>query len=344
MTARFSNAYIQRHFFLWFILLVFAFPIGCATWDDDAEVQPWIPGRQAQVESRQTESRPAVPPPPPSQSKPVQSKQDTTSPSPPPAPKQPTVQSPPPSQVEAPDTPRLLRVLTYNIHHGAGMDERLDLNRIADVIASVQPDLVSLQEVDRGVGRTHNLDQAANLGTLTGMYAAFGKARNYGDGDYGVAILSRHRILDVANHPLPSGGGRETRTALEIEVYIDGIGKVRFVATHLQHNSLPDRVAQMDTLNALFVQSNNQPVIIAGDLNESPQTPLMSKMNEQWLISGYEEMAPTFPANRPSVMIDYVLYRPLDHWRVVQTRVLDESVASDHRPVLSIVQWQPPEN
>ncbi|MEX2025646.1 MAG: endonuclease/exonuclease/phosphatase family protein, partial [Pirellulaceae bacterium] len=61
-----------------------------------------------------------------------------------------------------------LRVLTYNIHHGEGIDGKLDLPRIARVIESVDPDLVALQEVDRRVERTGSVDQPAELARLTG--------------------------------------------------------------------------------------------------------------------------------------------------------------------------------
>ena len=56
-----------------------------------------------------------------------------------------------------------LRVLSYNIHHGEGVDRKLDLPRIASVIKSVKPDLVALQEVDQGTERTNKIDQAAEL-------------------------------------------------------------------------------------------------------------------------------------------------------------------------------------
>src|SRR5882724_9651944 len=66
-----------------------------------------------------------------------------------------------------------LRVMTYNIHVGVGMDKRLDLQRIADVINQEHPDLVGLQEVDRGVTRTQSVDEIAELARLTQMEYAF---------------------------------------------------------------------------------------------------------------------------------------------------------------------------
>src|SRR5712664_4245268 len=88
-----------------------------------------------------------------------------------------------------------LRVMTYNIHVGVGMDKRLDLQRIADVINQEHPDLVGLQEVDRGVKRTQGVDEIAELARMTGMEYAFAHNLDYQGGQYGVAILSRFPIL-----------------------------------------------------------------------------------------------------------------------------------------------------
>ena len=49
--------------------------------------------------------------------------------------------------------PATVRVLTYNIHHGEGRDREFDLTRQSQLIMSVQPDLVALQEVDVGTTR-----------------------------------------------------------------------------------------------------------------------------------------------------------------------------------------------
>ena len=93
------------------------------------------------------------------------------------------------------------------------MDKKLDLPRIAKVINDQKPDLVGLQEVDRGVERTQHIDEIAELAKLTKMDYAFAFNLPYQGGQYGVAILSRFRILatdgsgDVASErDLPSGG------------------------------------------------------------------------------------------------------------------------------------------
>ena len=69
-----------------------------------------------------------------------------------------------------------LTVLSYNVHHGRGADNKIDLGRIAKVIKDSGADLVALQEVDKLTSRANGVDQAKELGKLTGMHAVFGKA------------------------------------------------------------------------------------------------------------------------------------------------------------------------
>ena len=86
------------------------------------------------------------------------------------------------SAVATTQSAETVRILTYNIHHGEGMDERIDLERIAALINRLEPDLVALQEVDRVVDRTGGVDQATALGELTGMTAVFGEFMSYQGG------------------------------------------------------------------------------------------------------------------------------------------------------------------
>ena len=62
--------------------------------------------------------------------------------------------------------------MTYNIHHGEGLDGRVDTARIAALIKQERADIVALQEVDKGVRRTALRDLTAELASLTGMASA----------------------------------------------------------------------------------------------------------------------------------------------------------------------------
>src|SRR5438105_15472129 len=84
-----------------------------------------------------------------------------------------------------------ITVMTYNIHHGEGMDRKLDLARIAAVIRACEPDFVALQELDLGTHRTNGVFQAQELARMTKMHFAFGPAMDFDGGKYGDAVLCR---------------------------------------------------------------------------------------------------------------------------------------------------------
>src|SRR5262245_1523562 len=128
---------------------------------------------------------------------------------------------------------RIIRVLTYNIHHGEGPDGRIDLPRLAEVIANAASDLVALQEVDEGTARAGGVHQVAELGRLTRMHHAFGQTMEFQGGGYGVGVLSRWRLLSVENQPLPRTPDREPRTALTVWVSPGRhLPRLTFTSTH----------------------------------------------------------------------------------------------------------------
>ena len=96
----------------------------------------------------------------------------------------------------------MVKVLSYNIRHGAGLDGRIDLERIAEVIRRADPDLVALQEVDKCCERSGNQDTPARLGQALGMEHRFGKCMAYQGGEYGMAVLSRLPVTETIPHTL----------------------------------------------------------------------------------------------------------------------------------------------
>ena len=92
------------------------------------------------------------------------------------------------------------RFLTVRRSHTANWRTRsIDLERSAQVIAEVDPDVVTLQEVDVGCGRSGGINQAAWLGERLGMTPVFGAFMDYDGGHYGMAVLSRLPVLDHEN-------------------------------------------------------------------------------------------------------------------------------------------------
>jgi endonuclease/exonuclease/phosphatase family metal-dependent hydrolase len=229
-----------------------------------------------------------------------------------------------------PQTSGTLRILTYNIHHGEGMDKEFDYQRLAKVIRDLAPDLVALQEVDVGTERTAGVDQVALLGKLCRMHYAFGQAMPYQGGLYGEAILSRFPIERVLVHPLPYQFEQEPRAALEVRVRPASIGPITFVGTHLCHEKAENRVQQTQRLHRLFPKPEGPPVILAGDFNARPDSePMKVLFDTGWI-----------DAVAPRSVIDYVLVRSCDPWAIEEATICDEPVTSDHDPVLVVLQFQ----
>lgn len=233
--------------------------------------------------------------------------------------------------------PVTIRVLTYNIHHGEGLDGQIDLARIARVIRDADADLVALQEVDRGVERTQRIDQPAVLAALTGRRAIFEKNIEYQGGEYGNAVLSRLPVEHHENHYLPKSRPNEQRGLLEVQVRVGG-AKLVFFATHFDHRADDgERLASVAMLKELVEQQRGLPVIVAGDLNALPGSRVIADMDtfltDSFVVAG--EPGLTYPADEPERRIDYVMHNGRLGLRCVAHRVIAELVASDHRPVLT---------
>ena len=229
-----------------------------------------------------------------------------------------------------------LRVLCYNIHVGIGNDNKLDLERTAKVITAQKPDIVALQEVDNKANRTKNVDQAAELARLTGMYSAHGKTIDIAGGEYGIAILSKYPILEHKITQLPKLDKQEDRGALQAKLDLGNDKTLLFVCTHFCHVSEERRTMQAEKINELFADLDG-PVIVAGDFNATPDSKTIETMKAKWADATNDK--PTFSSDRPRMKIDYIFYRPAEQFRVKETQVLEEPVASDHSPVLSVLEF-----
>jgi len=243
----------------------------------------------------------------------------------------------------AAEKPLQLRVLSYNIHHGEGIDRLLDLNRIAKVINSVHPDIVSLQEVDRTTARVKNQDQPAVLAKATSMQVIFAQNIPFQGGDYGNAILSKHQIVNHKNHKLPNHDNGEQRGALQATIKLPGNhGNLTFWATHLDHR--PDPKERMDSAKYLVQIAGKTPTtlsILAGDLNATPASNVLTIFSQHWFNPIAGKPQPTIPVTKPTKQIDFVLAHPKDRWTAKSVIVLDEAVASDHRAILTVFELHP---
>ena len=249
-----------------------------------------------------------------------------------------------------PDQPPIpVRLVTFNIRHGAGHDDRVDLPRLAKVLQAADADVICLQEVDRYFGRrSEDVDQALLLSRALDMQLAWGPAIDEPrpDGEprqYGNALLSRLPILISDVHPLPGGG--EPRSALRTLVELDG-GALWVTTTHLSPGSGADRAAQAVALAGLHDEPMETGVLV-GDLNADAGAPELDVLRERFTDAWQLARARSDQARRWSLRADQGLTHPARHPRVRidqvwvsagvtvrDARVLDGTDCSDHNPLL----------
>jgi len=225
--------------------------------------------------------------------------------------------------------------MTYNIHHGEGMDGHIDMERIAQVIRSAQPDVVCLQEVDQGTCRTNGIDMPATLSRLLDMEVAYAPNLEYQGGCYGNAILSRYPIQYQDNLSLPRQSGGEQRGCQRAVLDIDG-ETVTVLNTHLGLDAAIRKKQASAILD--WIAPTADPVFLLGDLNETPEGPalalILSRFQDSYTGEG-DEGTLSGSANR---RIDYVLAsRDLS---VVSSRIISDeraAMASDHLPVVATI-------
>lgn len=224
-----------------------------------------------------------------------------------------------------------MRVITFNIHHAEGDDKKVDLDRIARVVLSVQPDVVCLQEVDRNLPRTAHQDFPAVLAEKLGMRAIFDANYRFEGGEYGNAVFTKLEVTASKNHPLPGPAGIEPRGCLQVDLKV-GEKILTVLNTHLGLKA-PERAEQVAEILRFLPNGN---VFLAGDLNEIPEgapvKTLTGPLSDSFLQpAGAPEKTPVYTVfNR---RIDYVLTSP--GIRVLSSRIVNDpeaAAASDHLP------------
>ncbi|MGE7774383.1 endonuclease/exonuclease/phosphatase family protein [Chitinophaga sp. NPDC101104] len=230
---------------------------------------------------------------------------------------------------------QVIKVLTYNIHHAENMNGKLDIQGIATVILATNPDLVALQEVDSATLRIGKSDILKELADATGMYIYFGKAMDFDGGGYGNGVLSRYPIQSAYTLPLPSKGKEgEPRSAAIVTVQLPGDSLLRFASAHLDHTEDPaDRLSQVQLVLQQLHRSP-VPLVIAGDFNALPPSKEIAQLKAHF-TDATEKLGPTWPSDKPTQKLDYILLSGKGRWHVSAAAVVEETIASDHRPVIA---------
>jgi endonuclease/exonuclease/phosphatase family metal-dependent hydrolase len=238
---------------------------------------------------------------------------------------------------------RRLKLMTYNIHSGVGVDQRYDLGRIRRVLADERPDIAALQELECGSARTSLDDQSSVLARDLSLTSSFCATRPAGDGSFGIGILTAFPVLHHQQHDLSYGTGREPRYCLRVDLEIEPGAVLHVFNCHLglgARERLFQR-GQMLSDAILLSKEVHHPVILMGDFNDRP-IPVVNRKLRQHFTDAFtaagKRWGPTFNFGPLPFRLDHIyVSRGIG---VVDCRVRNDAltrVASDHRPVTATV-------
>lgn len=237
-----------------------------------------------------------------------------------------------------------LRVMTYNVHSCIGMDGKVDIRRIARVIAQAQPDIVALQELDVGKVRSYGTDQAHLIASHLEMAFHFHPAIHLEEERYGDAILTRLPLRLVKAGLLPclrESPKREPRGALWVAVEFKG-REIQVINTHLGLHPR-ERALQVNALLGAEWLGSDQclgPAILCGDFNAVPSSSVYRQLSArlrdvQTLIPGHKPLG-TFTSRFPKVRLDHIFAsQDLEAIRITTSASQLAYTASDHLPLVA---------
>ncbi|MDR1645944.1 MAG: endonuclease/exonuclease/phosphatase family protein [Tannerellaceae bacterium] len=217
-----------------------------------------------------------------------------------------------------------LRIMSYNVHNFVGMDGVRDYQRIAGLVNEVAPDVVAIQEADSATLRSEGVYTLGELSARTQMHPTYAPAIDYQGGKYGVGVLSKEKPQAVRMIPLP--GREEKRMLLVVE-----FERYAFACTHFSLTE-DDRLASVALIREA-VRGTTKPLFLAGDMNATPGSPAQLALGEAFdLLS--DPAVNTIPPGQPEECLDYIyIYKNNHPFRIVQQKVIDEPLASDHLPL-----------
>lgn len=240
-------------------------------------------------------------------------------------------------------------IATYNIHRAIGTDRRFRPDRIVEVLADHDPDIVLLQEVDEGATRSRELDLAREIAaSLNYPFYVVGHNVSLRKGRYGNATLSKYKIIRERNIDL-TVGSRKRRGCQHssLEIRRPGGPSYCFEVFNLHLGlSSRERRQQMGLLTCsheFTAVGRDTACLVGGDFNDwrSVLRPFFVEelhfrcATDRESRRGVHGMK-TYPAFAPQGALDRLYFR--GRVRKLATSVCRHRVAriaSDHLPVFA---------
>jgi len=238
---------------------------------------------------------------------------------------------------------RRLKLMTYNIHSGVGVDRRYDLGRIQRVLHEEQPDIAALQELECGSGRTSNDDQPNALASNLALTSSYCATRPEEQGSFGLAVLSAFPVVHQQQYDLSYQTGGEPRSCLRVDLEVAPGAVLHVFNCHLglgvRERAFQRKQMMSDAI--LLSQELRHPVVVMGDFNDRPipvvHRTLRKHFTDAFTAAG-KRWGPTFKLGPIPFRLDHIYLSA--GIRVVDCLVRNDQltrVASDHRPVIASV-------
>jgi endonuclease/exonuclease/phosphatase family metal-dependent hydrolase len=230
-----------------------------------------------------------------------------------------------------------VRVATYNIHRGRGLDGRTRLERIAAVLATIDADIVALQEV---VGASPlKPGQAAELGAALGMGWVMAPTRHLRrTALFGNVVLSRFPVRHHVQHDL-TWQTCEPRNVQRVDLEVGGAHVLHLYNVHLG-TALLERRQQAARLAGLVHDKRvTGPKIVLGDFNEWARglaTDILAERLQSIDLRHHLRRKRTYPGFFPILHLDHIYFEGrVEVVKVTLPRDRLTLVASDHLPLVA---------
>lgn len=235
----------------------------------------------------------------------------------------------------------IIKVMTYNTHHCNPPDKRgiIDAAAIAAVIKKEQPDIVALQEIDVNTRRDGHINEAAEIASKADYPSFyFAKTIDLEGGQYGIMILSKFPLAEMATYKLPTNEtiGGEHRVLATAAVQLPGGKIIEFGCTHLDAEHDENRLLQIKEISRIAARSK-YPFIIAGDFNSGEDSKVINILDQSFTRTCTRCKPTLHEEGYSDVPIDFIAYKPGNNFTVRTHAVLQNVSASDHYPVTAVL-------
>lgn len=238
--------------------------------------------------------------------------------------------------IHSPVLAQKVRVMSYNIHHGANKQEVNTLKEIGLFIKTSGAELVGLQEVDSMCNRSGNEDQMKKLAEITGMHYTFVRHFAYDGGAYGLGILSKYPISNTRNDRITSiskNSEKKSLALLSAKVLLPGKKEIIFSTVHFALDQ-PTRITQSSETIAYL--NRGLPAILTGDLNAEPGQKEIGQLEEGYANIGDASIL-TFPDEKAVKRIDYIFVSKDSLKKTISSAANNDIHHSDHLPLMAEV-------